>query len=107
MQKIGSIQSPVLRDLFRREEARLAQMRARWCELVGEALSRRVSPAGFDGGTLRLRPDDVRWEKAAVALAPELAEKLRREVPEAGVTQVTVLPADRPAATPRRTPPRR
>jgi len=71
-------------------------MRASWRELVGEALARRVVPCGFDGGTLRLRPDDPRWQKAASEIAIELTEKIRRVVPEAGVVSIEVMPASRP-----------
>lgn len=98
MQPIGRATKPLMRDLFRREEARLALMRASWRELVGETLARRVVPASFDGETLRLRPDDVRWEKAALAVATELAAKIRREIPEARVSTVEILPAVPPSA---------
>jgi hypothetical protein len=94
MQPFDRPTKPLPRDLFRREEARLALMRSRWRDLIGEALSTRVVPASFDGATLRLRPDGPRSERAATALAPDLAQRLRNEVPEAGVSVVEVLPAE-------------
>ena len=102
MQPIGRVQPPLLRDLFRREEARLALMRARWKELVGEALARRVTPIGFDGGVLRIGPEDARWERAAAEVAVPLADKLRKELPQAGVTSVEVVPVPTTRRTTRR-----
>jgi len=70
----------VLRRMSSGESA-LLWIPARWPRIVGEPLSRKISPAALSGRRLTLSLLDPSWRKPVEAALPELEKKLAVELP--------------------------
>ena len=64
-----------------RGESTLLWLQARWGRIVGEPLSRKISPKALHGRTLTLSLLDPAWKKPVEATLPELERKLAVELP--------------------------
>ena len=62
-------------------ESTLMWIQARWGRIVGEPLSRKISPKALHGRTLTLSLLDPAWKKPVEATLPELERKLAIELP--------------------------
>jgi Dna[CI] antecedent, DciA len=71
----------VLRRMSSGESA-LLWIRARWPRIVGEPLSRKITPAELSGRRLTLSLLDPAWKKPIEATLPELERRLAVELPE-------------------------
>ena len=71
----------VLRRMSSGESA-LLWIRARWPRIVGEPLSRKISPAELSGRRLTVSLLDPAWKKPIEATLPELERRLAFELPE-------------------------
>jgi hypothetical protein len=71
----------VLRRMSSGESA-LLWIRARWPRIVGEPLSRKITPAELFGRRLTLSLLDPAWKKPIEATLPELERRLAVELPE-------------------------
>ncbi len=54
---------------------------ARWSEVLGPYLSRKIAPASFSAGDLALKVSDVSCRKTVEGLLPEIEKKLREAFP--------------------------
>nr|MDQ5870831.1 DUF721 domain-containing protein [Acidobacteriota bacterium] len=57
-------------------------IRARWPRIVGEPLSRKVTPASLSGRRLTLSLLDPAWRRPVEAMLSEIERKLAYEVPQ-------------------------
>lgn len=71
----------VLRRMSSGESA-LLWIRARWPRIVGEPLSRKITPAELVGRRLTVSLLDPAWKKPIEATLPELERRLAVELPE-------------------------
>jgi len=62
-------------------EGALLWIRARWPRIVGEPLSRKITPAELSGRRLTLSLLDPAWKKPIEATLPELERRLAVELP--------------------------
>jgi hypothetical protein len=60
----------------------LLWIRARWPRIVGEPLSRKITPAELSGRRLTVSLLDPAWKKPIEATLPELERRLAVELPE-------------------------
>jgi len=60
----------------------LVWIQARWPRLVGEPLSRKITPAALSGRRLTLSLLDPAWRKPVESALPELERKLAFELPQ-------------------------
>ena len=70
----------VLRRMSSGESA-LLWIQARWPRIVGEPLSRKITPAALSGRRLTLSLLDPAWRKPVESALPELERKLAYELP--------------------------
>ncbi|HVE66701.1 MAG TPA: DciA family protein [Thermoanaerobaculia bacterium] len=70
----------VLRRMSAGESA-LLWIQARWPRIVGEPLSRKVTPAALSGRRLTLSLLDPAWRKPVEGMLSEIERKLAYEVP--------------------------
>jgi hypothetical protein len=63
-------------------ETALTWLQARWGRIVGEPLSRKITPTALTGRRLTVALLDPAWKKAVAATLAELEAKLAREMPE-------------------------
>lgn len=70
----------VLRRMSSGESA-LLWIRARWPRIVGEPLSRKITPAELSGRRLTVSLLDPAWKKPIEATLPELERRLALELP--------------------------
>ena len=54
---------------------------ARWAEVLGPYLSRKVAPAAFSGGRLTLSVADPACRKTVAGLLPQIERKLKEAFP--------------------------
>lgn len=87
---IGDALARVRRELGTPEPNVLDQVRASWTELVGEALAGHSVPLHLRDGVLRVTVDDPVWAGQFRYLADGLVAELRRLVPKAAITQISV-----------------
>jgi len=71
----------VLRRMSAGDSA-LLWIQARWPRLVGEPLSRKITPAALSGRRLTLSLLDPAWRKPVESALPELERKLAFELPQ-------------------------
>jgi Dna[CI] antecedent, DciA len=71
----------LLRRMARGDNA-LAWLQARWDRIVGEPLSRKITPTALVGRRLTLSLLDPTWRRPVEATLPELEKKLAVEMPE-------------------------
>ncbi|HYK41096.1 MAG TPA: DciA family protein [Thermoanaerobaculia bacterium] len=62
-------------------ESTLTWLQARWGQIVGEPLSRKIQPTSLHGRTLTVSLLDAAWRKPVQATLPELERKLAVELP--------------------------
>ncbi|HET7453527.1 MAG TPA: DciA family protein [Thermoanaerobaculia bacterium] len=62
---------------------------ARWADVLGPYLSRKISPASFSAGDLALRVSDPSCRRTVAGLLPEIERKLREAFPH--VSRVRLL----------------
>jgi hypothetical protein len=62
---------------------------ARWADVLGPYLSRKISPASYSAGDLALRVSDPSCRKTVAGLLPEIERKLREAFPH--VSSVRLL----------------
>jgi hypothetical protein len=62
-------------------EGALLWIRARWSRIVGEPLSRKITPAELSGRRLTVSLLDPAWKKPIEATLPELERRLAVELP--------------------------
>jgi hypothetical protein len=58
-----------------------AYFESRWSDVLGPYLSRKIAPASFSAGDLRLRVNDASCRKTVAGLLPEIEKKLREAFP--------------------------
>ena len=63
-------------------DSALLWIQARWPRLVGEPLSRKITPAALSGRRLTLSLLDPAWRKPVESALPELERKLAFELPQ-------------------------
>lgn len=78
---LDSAADGVLRRMSSGESA-LVWIQARWPRIVGEPLSRKVTPAALTGRRLTLSLLDPAWRKPVEAMLSEIERKLAYEVPQ-------------------------
>jgi hypothetical protein len=61
-----------------RPEHTLALLRTTWPDAVGPDLARRTELAALDGGLLRVKVPDVRWQRQLVRMRADILSRLRR-----------------------------
>jgi hypothetical protein len=66
-----------------------AYFESRWPDVLGPYLSRKIVPASFSAGDLRLKVNDASCRKTVAGLLPEIEKKLREAFP--GVSSVRLL----------------
>jgi hypothetical protein len=79
--RLDSVADGLLRRSAKGENA-LLWLRTRWDRIVGEPLSRKVTPRALEGNRLTLDLLDPHWRKPVLATLPELERKLAAEMPE-------------------------
>jgi hypothetical protein len=79
--RLDAMAEGVLRRMVRRQDA-LLWIQARWRDIVGEPLSRKIEPAELSGRRLIVSLLDPTWKKPVEATLPELERKLARELPD-------------------------
>jgi Dna[CI] antecedent DciA-like protein len=78
---LDAVSDRLFKGMARGDDA-LLWIQARWDRIVGEPLSRKVSPVALTGRRLTLKLLDPAWKKPIEATLPELERKLAYEVPE-------------------------
>lgn len=78
---LDSTADGVLRRMSSGESA-LLWIQARWPRIVGEPLSRKVTPAALSGRRLTLSLLDPSWRRPVEAMLSEIERKLAYEVPQ-------------------------
>jgi hypothetical protein len=84
-------------------EHTLALLRAVWPQAVGDELARRTEPVAFDRGVLRVKVEDLRWQRTLVRMRGQILGRLRRVAGTAApsglgfVTGAIPGPAEAPA----------
>ena len=66
-----------------------AYFESRWSDVLGPYLSRKIAPASFSAGDLRLTVNDASCRKTVAGLLPEIEKKLREAFPN--VSSVRLL----------------
>ncbi len=61
-----------------RPEHTLALLRSAWPVAVGPELARRTEVAALDHGVLRIKVDDVRWQRTLLRMRADVLSRLRR-----------------------------
>lgn len=70
----------------------LANLHAKFADVVGEETAAHLSIEKFDNGELILRADSTSWATQLKYLTPVLLEKLQAASPELSIKSVKVLP---------------
>ena len=78
-----------LGSLMRGRGGNAAYFESRWADVLGPFLSRKIAPADFSAGSLRLSVQDATCRKAVASLLPEIEKKLRDAFPN--VSSVRLL----------------
>ncbi len=66
-----------------------AYFESRWSDVLGPYLSRKIAPASFSAGDLRLKINDASCRNTVAGLLPEIEKKLREAFPN--VSSVRLL----------------
>jgi hypothetical protein len=65
-----------------------AYFESRWSDVLGPYLSRKIAPASFSAGDLRLRVNDASCRKTVAGLLPEIEKKLREAFPNVSTVRL-------------------
>lgn len=79
--RLDSVSDGFLRRSAKGDSA-LLWLRTRWDRIVGEPLSRKVTPRTLEGNRLTIDLLDPLWRKPVLATIPELERKLAAEMPQ-------------------------
>lgn len=102
-EQVGSLLKRVLGDRGLDERLTRYQAWLIWDQLVGEQIASRARPLRIRQNVLEVQVDHPVWMQQLQMLKPKILEKLNREIPNAGITDIYLRKAKsippRPQAT--------
>lgn len=90
-QLLGDVVAHLLRERDWVADVSVGGVVGRWREVVGDQVADHCEPETFEDKVLVVRADSTAWATQVRLLAPQLLERLAREVGEGVVETVTVL----------------
>ncbi len=87
-EKVAGLLKQVLGDQGLEDQLNRYQAWLVWDKLVGEQIARRARPLRLRQNILEVQVDHPVWMQQLQMLKPKILEKLNREIPNAGITDI-------------------